>query len=273
MSIKPPPVPDAPLATCSTEFARGWLQGFFDGEGSATFRATTFRVTDSKSKKQDVFGMRCQVDVCNTDYNLILICMSYLNLLGIGFRWEVAGPREYRKKTLYRIAVGRKTELLKFRDLIGFASHDKQERLERAIQWLTRERSQYGSVMLRGMYIDQKMSMKDMALSLGRKPGYEHQIRDLLIRYDIPVRPRDVAIRLAKQKTGTPDISEETLRRLYLDEFLSPYRICLALGIEPRHQSHVRQLIIRHNIPRRKHGDCVRHGWIKRREAFAQEAA
>jgi hypothetical protein len=75
----------------------------------------------------------------------------------------------------------------------------------------------------------------------------------------------------AKDDLSALDI--KVVRRLYEEECLSHYRICLALGIDPRHQAAVRRLLLAHDVPTRSRSDACRLGRAPREQHKLQESA
>lgn len=116
----------------SYDFMCGWLRGFFDGEGSISFKVFV------KGKKHTSYYLT----VGNTDIVLMNKCKHYLDRLGIGHTKFEYRKRENRKR-FYILHICKAIDVLKFYDLIGFNSPEKQARLETTINWITRDKKYY----------------------------------------------------------------------------------------------------------------------------------
>jgi hypothetical protein len=114
--------------TESTSFMAGWLRGFFDGEGSISYRKT------SNGTKHTTYCL----SVTNTDFALMDICQLYLETLGIEFgEWKIrVKPNRKPIRTLH---VARAADVLRFAQLVGFGAPAKAARLAEAVAWINRE--------------------------------------------------------------------------------------------------------------------------------------
>ena len=95
----------------SPEFKRGWLCGFFDGEGCAPSLSNR-RITAS-----------------NCDPRLIVIAMTFLDDFKIRSRAEKHGTPIGNRKPALKISITGYGAMAKFARLIGFRERRKQDRL------------------------------------------------------------------------------------------------------------------------------------------------
>ena len=117
--------------TESTDYIRGWLRGFYDGEGSVRF--APYR------NGQGYMQICWEIYAVNTDYDLIQKGVDFLTVLGIPFKInETKMPYHDRKKVLYKIRIGTREGGLKFHELVGFTASWKAARLEGLVGWLRR---------------------------------------------------------------------------------------------------------------------------------------
>lgn len=149
-------------------FARGWLRGFFDGEGSAFFK------THSRSGKRHT---NRYLTVGNTDIVLMHKCIEYLDLLGIEYtkfsRTKIAGRKDF-----YVTNIVRKESIVKFAELVGFNAPEKQTKLEIMVHWINRDRTYYRMdeiVTLR----KEGISFREIARRLNMKEGAHGRLSKL----------------------------------------------------------------------------------------------
>lgn len=143
------------------EFKRGWLRGFFDGEGCAYFSRKPGTI------KPCSYG----VAASNTDAVLVSTCKDYLDSFGI--RYSVYYREKQRKncKPLWVVTINSTKSLKLFRSEIGFFSPKKIDALATILAWLERPGGKYGANCLHGHIRTQK----NTHWLLNKKTGYTGQ--------------------------------------------------------------------------------------------------
>ena len=107
----------------------GWLQGFFDGEGSV-----------SLSNRPHRPGFRHTLKATNTDYVLILRCHGFLNALGI--RNKINGPYQAPERLPFWVVnVSGLAAASKYSELVGFSAPRKVSKLTEVAAWCKRPRT------------------------------------------------------------------------------------------------------------------------------------
>lgn len=111
----------------SDDFLRGWLQGFFDGEGGAYL--------SRYGKRQATV---CKIRVSNTEKALIDFASAALDRLRIGHRVYCAKNRGTKSGKYYSVVIHRQLEVRKFIEQIGLVTPRKIERTEAMLAWINR---------------------------------------------------------------------------------------------------------------------------------------
>ncbi len=126
----------------SNEVKCAFLLGMFDSEGSAYFRKD-YGITDRK------------LELCNTNFDLLLFCWNLLRELGIEPRKinkRVRKERIFKERVLpltvfYRFTLKENKEnFVKFRELIGFSIKRKQDKLNIIINSYLETKSKWGNL-------------------------------------------------------------------------------------------------------------------------------
>ncbi len=130
-----PPTPIGP--SNSWFYARGWLRGFFDGEGSVRFR-------DYPNRRGYVDWCR-EIYAVNTDYVLIQKASTFLELLSVPFRINKTRMPYHKDspKFLFKVRISTRVGVLAFHQEVGFTTAWKIERLQRLVVWLNRPRTPF----------------------------------------------------------------------------------------------------------------------------------
>ena len=112
----------ASIGTESLDYMRGWLRGFFDGEGGV--RCKVFDGKKFIKEGKEAYAV-------NTDPALIHRCESYLSALGITVFKTTEHPHVVngRKKSFTKVHIGTYAGLIQFAKEIGFTTTWKRERL------------------------------------------------------------------------------------------------------------------------------------------------
>jgi len=144
----------------SDDFAAGWLQGFFDGEGSASFK------THSKSGKRHT---NRYLSVGNTDIVLLTKCSDYLTQLGISHT-KFKNKERPQRKPFYTLYITKAADILTFSDKVGFVSPHKVATLACIVGWINRDKTHYRSAEVYELR-QQGLSFRDIANKLGYSEG------------------------------------------------------------------------------------------------------
>jgi hypothetical protein len=166
------------------DFMRGWLVGFFDGEG------TIFHRGAGRGKK----SVATHISATNTDKELIKTCSTYLNHFGI---YHIISPRKRLQnptwKPIETIMIYRGEDVLKFHKHIGFISPNKVEKLLKAIDWINRPKTKYDIAEIKRLYWEEGLSYR----SIGERIGIKGRtgVKTLFDRWQIPRRDRLVALK------------------------------------------------------------------------------
>lgn len=173
----------------NSQFARGWLSGFFDGEGHIQFL-----------RKEDGHHQTiCRLYAGNTDPSLIKACGAALDLLSIDYRvytYVKLPPR----KPLTTIYISRHASLLRFAKLVGFSSDPKTKTLERVVEYINSRGPIYTKEILFDLYVTKKMSFPDICRHFGKHSKQQWYFSKLMRNYGIKTRSQSVAIKLALSK-------------------------------------------------------------------------
>ena len=107
------------------EFYKGWISGFWDGEGSVSFYKT----------KQSPNSYNRALSVLNSEKNLIDKASQVLSTLGIKSRLYVLTNRKgsLGNKTLWVLKISDAHSIRKFAEQIGFQSKEKQDKLQKLL--------------------------------------------------------------------------------------------------------------------------------------------
>jgi hypothetical protein len=151
------------------EFKRGWLRGFFDGEGTCS-------LSTGGLKRH----MTYYLSIPNTDPYLIRFCRDAITELGIE-SWEKTYQRDgCLPCTIIRI--GKRESILRFINEVGADSPDKQQRFTRLIEHFNRKEWFQDSpwtptVLARAKELkEQGMSLRKIVKALGFKEGLHHKL-------------------------------------------------------------------------------------------------
>lgn len=170
-------------------FTRGWLSGFFDGEGHIQF------LRKEDGHKQSI----CRLYVGNTDVTLIAACQKALDKLKIDYRVYLYS-RKPPRKTMTTIYISRHLSLLRFAKLIGFSSASKTETMNHVIDYIKSRGPRYSRQVMYDLYIKKKMSLPDICRHFGKHSKQQWYFSKLLLKYGIQTRTKSVAVKLALAK-------------------------------------------------------------------------
>jgi hypothetical protein len=117
----------------SLEFYKGWLQGFFDGEGGAYFS----RYGARKSQ------VACDIRAANTDKVLIDFASKALTALGIEHKiYHARTPKPATSRNpegvYITVKIQKRDATLKYIELVGFLSPRKIEACKVIVAWINR---------------------------------------------------------------------------------------------------------------------------------------
>lgn len=171
--------------TNNISFIRGWLSGFFDGDGSVGFYDRGDRPSTTK-----------YLVATNTDKSIIKFAEKCLKKLDIGFNIYKCKKRKRKWKPAYMLYIARGDSIKKFGKLVGFRSKRKAKNLDELVEWINRPRNyRNGSVptkeQLEELYLGDKLSMREIGRRLGYKvdKGGGTSVKYWLLKYKIPIYP------------------------------------------------------------------------------------
>ncbi len=178
------------METPSADYMRGWLRGFYDGEGWAV----NFHGTRKSGKYAGKKTHTCEVGVGNTDKFLMERCADFLDALGVTSRYMLSETRD--GVPFHRIHICSGDGLRQFADQIGFYSKDKQARLEAALAWRWRPDRGKGIRLpynppadeLKRLYVDEGLGYVAICRRTGLSPKRASTVRRRLVENGIPLR-------------------------------------------------------------------------------------
>jgi len=191
----------------SLDFYTGWISGFFDGEGNASFRSP-------KNRKHGSF--KYEVAMSNTDLHLIEMCQNALNALGIGNRCS-APYKTQGHKPIYRVNISKQADIRKFIALIPVFSPHKVAALQSMLQYFDRSSHKHkcpslpSPELLTELYIEKQLTLEEIAKILGYGQGARYYIAGILDRYHIPRRANSENRRLAWKHRSRFLVTRDTL--------------------------------------------------------------
>ena len=117
------------------EYARGWLRGFFDGEGGAYL--------SRYGKKRH---MTYSVGGFGTSKELMDKATEYLDLLDVPYKLYHTKNRGTKSGMVYQLKIQTKIGLARFADEIGFTETRKRDKMAAILAWINRPeaRNYYG---------------------------------------------------------------------------------------------------------------------------------
>lgn len=193
----------------STDFKRGWLRGFFDGEGGAYWYDNPPEVRTSRRRGTHHSH---KVEAANTDWTLIQNATDFLTDLGIGYRLRVvqkASPKSL--KPCWRLEIQKGPDIIRFAELVGFTPGSKADTLSRIVHYVSTSNTYLHQrvdveSMLR-MY-DSGMSYRQIAAVVGYRSG--DSVRGILSKRPEhkPRSHRNAAIQMRKRHRHSAATSE-----------------------------------------------------------------
>jgi len=124
------------------EYARGWLRGTFDGEGSCTFGIYEGHQRFDY-EQLPYFKVMCRVQLYNTDPQIIQRTSEYLHLFGIEHTiqsYKRKSLLRWGKKPMWVVRVGKAAGYKRFLDEVGFTNLQKQTVLRVIVAYTNREK-------------------------------------------------------------------------------------------------------------------------------------
>jgi len=164
------------LRKVSKDFMAGWLRGFFDGEGSVSFRK------ESSGRKHTAYYLT----VTNTDALLMDTCQEYLAMLGIEFsEWSIR--RRRNRKPCRTLHICRADSIRIYAEKVGFMAPEKAARLKQIMEWINRPT--VGEKLLPRIQELYRAghSLRCIGKQLGYKPGFHGRFRTLLIASGVEI--------------------------------------------------------------------------------------
>jgi len=150
----------------SKSYMAGWLRGFFDGEGSVSFRK------QSAGRKHTSY----YVTVTNTDPILMNLCGTFLTALGIAWtEWPVR--RMQNRKPCRVLHITRAASIKVFQSRVGFYAKDKQAKLDQIVDWINRPTiDEIRAQQVKKLW-DAGHSLRCITKQLGLKPGNHNRLK------------------------------------------------------------------------------------------------
>jgi len=152
----------------------GYLRGFFDGEGTVT------------GLKEGSYKGSRRVGICNTDYDVIILCQKLLLELGIRTKLYKRKIIKSKWKQAWDLNIFEKENIEKYAKKIGFAITSKQIKLDKIIGSYKEQIPCPPKEEVELRYLSQKLSYKELMKIWGYKST--GSICHLLERYGIKAR-------------------------------------------------------------------------------------
>ena len=110
---------------------RGWLRGFYDGEGWVTFWR-------GLNKKRGWATVTKEVGVGNTDLSLMVRCEEYLRAFSIrANRMLTVSKSKEGFRDFHRLLISNNENIARFSAEIGFGSQEKTKKLEAILAFIS----------------------------------------------------------------------------------------------------------------------------------------
>lgn len=172
-----------------TSFKCGWLQAFFDGEGSVVWRR------HNNKTRSPQYG----ISVSNTDPKLIATCRKYLEDLGIEYKVHPRSISKLGRKQGTDIFIYRARSILVFGQHVGFAG-EKAIKLRLILGWVGRPKiPKYDPHEVTRLYLS-GMSRRNLAAHYNMSQFSGRVLMRALSATGTPVRSQLEGIRLARDK-------------------------------------------------------------------------
>lgn len=173
---------------------RGWLSGFFDGDGTTGQSYRKRRPSKSKF-----------LQATNTDRSIIDYCCKCLDVLDIDYTVRKY-PKDRPRKDVYHITINRADNILKWHKLVGFRCRYKSEQLQEIANWLNRPNAVRRAELptreeIEALYFGKNLSYSEVGKRLGYT-GDGNGVRHRMIKLGIPIRSPSEARKLSWRKDG-----------------------------------------------------------------------